>query len=240
MAALPRKVVKNPRMSVNDLALFMVSSDTARAGIVRRARKPHKPTISRYRYARTAARSFLTDRIRSLQHLTDAEMMLKQRMGDPSLHDKQREDARLSIEVLHSLQGMQNLLARYDFRIAPMRQKKLHISGVQVSVSADLLVYGRTRGVDQIGAAIFRMTKDDATSDSAKEKRKEMGLYVATLAWMNANQNNFDLARTVKNSLCMSIDIQHGQHFLAPTSYKRRIQDLQNACKTIALLWNQV
>jgi hypothetical protein len=38
----------------------------------------------------------------------------------------------------------------------------------------------------------------------------------------------------------MSIDVQHGEVFTAPDSNTRRMNDLENACRFIAALWDRV
>ncbi|XYK81741.1 MAG: hypothetical protein ROO70_05870 [Labrenzia sp.] len=236
MTRSPIQERANPRISVNELALYMVSSDTARMGILRRAKVPQTPPIIRYRDVRPAICGYLSDQNRSINRLVDAEQMFQQRIDDPATRDLQRDDARHSIDVLHALQGMNNQLAAYDFHQAPRDQNKLNIAGVEVSVRADLLVHGSTKNTEQFGAAVLRMTMDDAETDAAKQKRKEMGLYVATLARMHLDQN-FESNRQAANKLCMSIDIQHGEVFLAPNANTRRMNDIDNVCQVISALW---
>ena len=66
---------------------------------------------------------------------------------------------------------MRNLVAQYEFVLPPRSQAKLIISGVEASLRADLLVHGTVRGKEQIGAAVLRMTKDDASTPTAKDRR---------------------------------------------------------------------
>jgi hypothetical protein len=143
-----------------------------------------------------------------------------------------------SIEVLRAIQGMANRLSAYDFHPAPAVQPKLIIGGVEVSFRADLVVHGSARDKEQIGAAIFRMTQDDAETDEALAKRQNMGLYVAVMARRHIEeilQSN----REPANRLCLSIDIQHGEVFSAPTAITRRSNDLESACRMIAAFWDQ-
>lgn len=234
---MPERV--EPRLSANDLALYMVSSDTARMGILRRAKNPIAPPMIRYRDVRRAITSYLTDATRNLNHLVSAEQIFNQRRGDVSLSNLVRNDAELSIEVLHSLQRMQNQLNGFDFHPAPNDQGKVAISGVEVSVRADMLVHGALRGEQQIGAAVLRMTADDATTELARERRRNIGLYVATLAKMHIDRNIVS-DRTAANRLCMSIDIQHGEVFNAPAANARRTNDLESACSMIAAIWPSI
>lgn len=239
MARLPHIERSEPRISANDLAQYMVSSDTARMGIVRRAKFPQVPPITRYRDARTAVCAYLAQGLRSAQPLVAAENTLRQRLDDPATGTLARDDAQHSIEVLHAIQTMQNQLAAFQFQPAPTHQDKLSLGGVEVSVRADLIVLGQSRGVEQVGLAVLRMTVDDADTLSAIERRRSMGLYVATLARMHLDAN-MDTNRSPVNRLCMSIDVQHGEVFAAPNSNTRRQNDLENACRMIAAIWPQI
>jgi hypothetical protein len=226
-----------PRITANDLALYMVSSDTARMGIIRRAKNPQIPPIIRYRDVRTPICSYLSDPSHRVQPLLAAETMLQQRADDPSTGPLQRDDATHSIEVLHAIQRMRNQLAGYDFQPAPKDQGKLNIAGVEISVRADCLVHGTSRGEEQIGAAVLRMTMDDADTDAARDRRRNMGLYVATLARMHVEQN-IASNRAPANRLCLSVDVQHGEVFAAPNANTRRTSDIENVCRVIAAIWS--
>ncbi len=193
----------------------------------------------RYKDVRPPICAYLSDLARSVNPLVAAEQMFKQRKSDASLGPLIRDDAVQSIEVLNSVQGMANKLKAFDFRLAPVRQDKLIISKVEISVRADLLVYGSKKDVEEIGLAILRMTQDDAETEAAKAKRKEMGLIVATLARMHVDAN-FQTNRKPANRLCMSIDVQHGEAFCAPDSNAQRVKNLESACQFISGLWPSI
>lgn len=131
---------------------------------------------------------------------------------------------------------MSNQLAGTRFSEVPREQPTLMVSGVEISARLDLFAHGAGRGADQIGGAILRLTQDDAETDGAKAKRREMGTYVATVARLHV-ERNFRLEAQVTNRLCMSIDIRHGEVFPAPASSTRRIADVENACRFIAAVW---
>lgn len=228
-----------PRISVNDLALYMVSSETTKLAIIKRSKYPQKSPMIRYRDARPPICAFLSDPGRNVNHLVSAEEMFEQRKADLSVSPLKRDDAQNSINVMHAIQGMANKVKGYDFHPAPAKQSKLVISGVEVSVHADLLVHGAKKGVEEFGAAVLRMTQDDAETDAAKAKRKEMGLFVATLARLHV-ENSFESNRQPANRLCMSIDVQHGELFVAPDSNSQRIKNIEAACQMIAMVWPSV
>ena len=214
----------------------MVSSDTARHGIIRRAKRPQTPPIIRYKDVRPVVGAFLADDNRRIARLATAEAMFQNREADPAETALRQDDARNSVEVIRALQAMANQLSPFTFRPAPARQAKLALAGVAVSVYADLLVQMPIRTVDHAGAAVLRMTQSEADSEAALARRRDMGLYVATLARLHVDQNlrpNYPVA----NRLCLSIDIQHREVFRAPDANTRRTNDLAAACAFIAALW---
>lgn len=199
-------------------------------GIIRRAAAPKPFVTARYQDARAVIKSFLSDLSRRENPLHAAIEMFEQRAADPTIQDLKKDDARQSIEVINALKGMNNQIAGFHFKAAPNSQPKLIISGVEVSVRADLWVYGERRGEEQIGAALLRMTQDDGA------RREDMGRYVATLLRMHLDQNN-PTDRVPSNRLCMAIDVRNQNVFAAPNSNARRISDLEHACRFIHALW---
>ncbi|WP_299558753.1 hypothetical protein [uncultured Sulfitobacter sp.] len=222
-----------PRISANDLAAYMVASETAKQSIIRRNYEPQTFVVTRYQDARSAIKAHLSDLARSQNPLNEAIRMFEQRADDPSESDTRQDDARQSIEVLNGLRGMGNQLGRHQFHDAVSSQPKLILAGVEVSVRADLWVYGESRGQEQVGGAIFRMTQD------VGGRRADMGRYVATLLRMHLDQNN-PTNRAPANRLCMAVDVRHGEVFAAPNSNARRMNDLEAACRVIHALWGQV
>lgn len=213
-----------------------MSKPTTQVSIVKNAKHPQKAPIIRYSDARRAIVDHLSDMARPISALVAAEQMLAQRAIDPAEGTLRQDDAKKSIEVLHAIQAMGNQLSGFDFRVAPNTQNKLIVAGVRVSVYADFIVQGHKNGVEQIGASMLRMTQDDTATDAAKLKRKNMGLYVATLLRMHVDQN-ISSNRTPANRLCMSIDVQHGEAFVAPKAMAQRTKDITGACQMIAALW---
>ena len=220
----------------------MVASDASRMSILRQVKMPptHHPRVIRYAETRRAICAFLADPARNISHLTSVENLLTQRAGDPSVSCFRQNDAKQSIAALHDLQAMQNRVAGYFFVEAPKEQPKLTIAGVEVSVRADVLVEGRGRRSGQLGAAVLRMTKDDATTSAARAKRKDMGLYAAAIVRRHVEQNLLGPGQKVAAGLCMSIDVQHREIFVAPPARTRRMQDIESACQMIAAMWPHI
>ena len=230
-------MVEKPRISVNELARFMVVSETARHGIIKRAREPNKSNLQHYGYreVREHLCSYLIDpNSDTLEH---ARGMFLQRTvaGETPF---QRDDARQSVDVIDAIQEMKDRLEPYQFSTAPPSpgQEKLVIHGVEVSLRVDVCVHSTAKTAEKIGAAVLRMAKDEQTL-AAQSKRKQMGLYVATLIMMHMKDVQ-DQAPAAK--LCLSIDVRRGEVFAAPPAHKKRVNDLRSACQTIAALWEKL
>ncbi|WP_336717581.1 hypothetical protein [Asaia bogorensis] len=166
--------------------------------------------------------------------------MFEQRLNDPSVSSLRQDDARNSIEVIRCLMGMTNQLGGYNFAVAPRQQSKVIIEGLEISIRADLLVSGTSRlGKSVHGAAVLRMTQS-AETEAGKAKRQTMGQYVAALTRYHAETHLFGAADEIASKLCMSIDIQHGEVFTAPSSTTRMMNDVASACQFIVALWPSV
>lgn len=239
MAKFPVKERTSPRISVNELAAYLVASETTKVSIIKRSKYVTAPPIIRYRDVRPVVCNYLADTARSVNPLVSAQEMFEQKANDKALSSLVQDDARKSIEVLHSIQGMANKVSLYGFTLAPKDQPKLVISGVEVSVWADLLVSGVIKKTPHVGAALLRFNQDDADTESAIIKRAEMGKYVATIVQRHVLEN-FSSSTPISNKLCMSIDVQHGEVFCAPDSNTQRMANIENACKFIAAMWDTV
>ena len=171
MARSPSRPRKKPRISANELALYMESSETARVGIIQRAAERPAYTVTRYQDARDAICTYPADLARNIKPLVAAEQILSSRASDPAERSLRQKDAKLSIEVLHAMQGMHNSVAPFSFSPAPKRQKKLMISGVEVSVHADLLVLGVGRDSDKNRSS--RAQNDEGRCGIVDRERKK-------------------------------------------------------------------
>lgn len=209
----------------------MVATETGKLGIVKRAKKPREVVVVRYKDARQAIVEYLCSPTRDVGILVAAENNLQNRL-QTAQSQFVSDDATQSIAALHAAQAMQQKLGGYAFQTPSSPNRSLTLAGVRISLRHDMIV---TQGND-LGAAILRVSKDDSGTSPAKQKRREMGLYVATLIWMQL-QNARTLTGAISRGLCMSIDVQHGEVFVAPRANTKRVRELESACAIIAALW---
>ncbi len=229
-----------PRISANELARFMLAGNTGKLGIIKRAREKGNAAGVRYSDARDAIKLALCDPAGEIRHLNDAANRFRQKEKDTALSAFMRADAEKSIDVLNALSLMRNQYAGTDFQAAPLRQPKLILSGVQVSVSCDVLIHSSHKGEDQIGGALLRLgIPEEDPTETAKRKREDMGAYAATLVFLHV-QRNLTSGRKASPGLCWSIDVQCRDIHRAPPRNAARVNELEAACTMIAALWGKV
>lgn len=227
-----------PRISANDLAKYMVTPDPGRLGIIRRSRDSATPPRIRYAELKSGLVTFLADIRRPEAALGRLRLTLESRRDTPRSTTFIRQDAELSLAAMDAFENMKNALGGYRFVAPGQRFDLLAIAGVNVSINLDLFAVRTKNGEDQFGGVLLRLTKpDDEETENAASKRREMGLYAATLAHMQARS----LAASPgapHHDLCMSIDVQCGEVHLAGRSAAMRSSRLEAACRFIAAMWD--
>lgn len=216
----------------------MLAGETGRIGIIQQAREAKTAITSRYKSVRDDIAAYLCDAARTPSTLAKLQNKYAALADDLTLTSWRREDARLSVDVLASLRRMENQLGGSRFIPAPARHSPLTLAGVTVSVRLDVLAVRERAGTTEFGGVLFRMTKSDDKTDNAARKRREIGLYAATLAMMQV-QALAGADRVPHHQLCASFDIQCEDVHVAPRTFATRVKDMENACRFIAALWDR-
>lgn len=218
----------------------MLATDTGRISIIKSAIKSSTAVRIRYKPAKNCIKRYLSSDHRDTAQIFDKISDLQAEVDDVSKTTWAREDAKLSIAALESFLTMQNQIGGYDFIPIPTKgQGHLPISGVHVSVNVDLLVSRTYRRREQVGGAIFRFTQSDSETEAAINKRMDIGRFAATLTHLHVVQN---LAgnREPHRPLSMAVDVQFGQAILCPNSYAQRVANIENACRFISAMWDDL
>lgn len=233
------RVNLTPRITANELAKYMVSTETGKLSIIRNAKQSTTATRTRYKDARAAVKGYLTHPNRDMAVLDRALESMDQIENDPSRSDFAKDDARKSQAALAAFSRMRNALGGFDYVVAPRRQPKLNLSGVEVSVTVDLLVERTRRRVDEVGGVLFRFTQAEDETPAATNKRREMGKYAATLVHMHVGAN-MSGDRQPHNDICIAADVQFEEAIAAPRTYAQRARNMESACMMIGAVWDQV
>lgn len=215
----------------------MVSGDHAREGIIKNARETPTAPVIRYRDLKNGLAAFLSDPARPTSRLAALESLLEQKANDQNLTAFMRDDAQASLEALSIFRRFNNQLGGYAFAAPGFRANPLNIEGVDVSVHPNLVLTQTVRSDQRFGLALFRLAKgDDEENIAAASRRSDVGKFVATLAFMQAETYCPD-EHIAHHSLCMSLDVQNQEIWTGSRNQTRRINNLRAACRQIARAW---
>lgn len=184
---------------------------------------------------------FLADPHRNPQILLDARDRLEAQSEDQAARPFTREDARASAAALDAFQAGLNEFGfgGLRFEAPPQGLGPLDIEEVAVTVSLDLVVRAadRRRG-ELVGGVLFRLSKGaDGETEAAAARRREVGMYAATLVHMACVEQLDDFGAP-SPSHCFSVDVQRRERHRASSQYLTREANLRAACRSIRRAWN--
>lgn len=228
------------QITANDLALYLVSTDVGKLGIIRRNKYPSKHVIAPYQDGKRAITRYLSSGVRDLVILTDAIDRFQQLSEDHATSPFKRDDARRSKAALEAFLRATNQLelGKYNFQEAP-KLSPLVVADVKISTSLDLLTTAAIKGKQHQGGVILRLTIPEDT-DGAKAKREAMGGFSATLALMQIEDKRPIPDAEPMAKLCLSIDVQAQQKYEAKAGSSQRRSNIVAACTMIKSIWPSV
>lgn len=223
-----------PRISANQLAEYTLASPTRRQAIIRNAKYAPTYLVIRYSSARKAIAKYLSDDARNMSILHNAEFEQIE-LSENAETEFQKNDAMLSAEAIKSFSKMQvpRVFNTLTFRENNNIMPKIPVKGVDISVSIDLV--SRNESKRLVGGVMLQTSK----AVSSKSWRDEHSSMVSSLIWMQAEQN-FSKLGFVDRKICFAIDVFSGKPKQAPSSYKRRLKDIEASCAEIATMWASV
>lgn len=215
---------KKPRISINQLAEYCEASSSRRKKIVQNAKDPKPYMVTWYSEARKAIKDFFIaedDRVLSeaIDHIGDL----------PNESDFQTSNNALSIEALEIMLDCEfTKLAEFSFKEFDQDNTLIEIAGVDISVNPDLIL---TKD-DQVGALKIHIKKDGLSTESLKRVAVVLHQYVKDYV---AGDD-----QTANSKMCFSFDVFSEQIVCSPSSFKRRMQEIEDACSEIALWWESL
>jgi len=233
--ALDGRARAEPQISANDLALYLVSSDVGKLGIIRRNKYPSKHVVSPYQECKKWLIRFLADDARDRTVLARGIEYFEQLIEDSTTPTSKREDARRSTAALNAFFTAYNALelGKLTFRAAP-KLAPLMIKGVKVPTTLDLLTSTTVKNEEQQGGVILRLTQADES-----DKREEMGGFTATLAYMQVEDKQPGIGVPLAR-ICLAIDVQNRAKYEARAGASRRRSNIEAACTMIKSIWPSV
>lgn len=232
-----QKVVKEPRISVNNLAEYITATPTRRKKILQESKFPKEYIITRYKEARELSKKYISGIITT----SDVREEIKRFEKEAAQFAKTQgaefkfQDSSNSAESLRQL--LKTPIPKFknaDISLNDEKKKYLTIKGVLVSVNPDLILK-YDDALTYVGAIKLNITK--STKLTSEGQKMVCILLYEYVKKFYAYQGSAEVADF---KLCQSFDVFKQQFDVCPSSMKNRLQNIEDACDEIASRWDSI
>ena len=224
-----KKVVKEPRISVNKLGEYLTSNNPSRRMKILEDQKYPKDSFgpTRYKDAREAIIKYIISGY-DKKILKEALVKLNKKtaFSDFEINDKENSIAVVETVLKTKLPVFKGAkLSRYKGR-----NPKIVNSNVDISIMPDIVV----KANGKVGCLKVHIIKTHPLSSEGQK-------YVSTLLHQFTEENLLDKAHPKADTkLSISIDCFGKTHEIAPTSVMRRKSKIHDACRVIEAIWKSL
>ena len=220
------RVREEPRISINKLAEYLISSPRKRNTIVKNQKRP--PTFKTYYYqpSQDAIVEFLSTQPSDFSIIADAITKLKSTTIDS---DYQSHRVSTNINALKFfIDTYEDTLKLDADRVeeGEFNPPKLTVSNVDISVRPELITYTS----NSVGAIKLYFKKNDPLKSTP-------GKYAATALHRWIEENYSSGIWTVPKDEVKIYDVFSAKTISAPSAHINREKDISAACKEIQYMW---
>lgn len=222
----------NPRLSINQLANYLVATPTQRRRILTDAKNPATFRVNWYDFARGAMTLFITRGMTDESILTSESTRL---YGLAGANDYEDTRNRTNAEAIDAFLDCYDQIddAGMSISIAPTTSQPIVFHGVEISVRPEFTISGVYRGSNTAGGIKLYFSKGDPlTADSAP--------YVTAALMQHIQQHHQPSGYTTRHASCQVVDVFARNVHAAPRAIARRFTNIDAACQEIALLWPSI
>jgi hypothetical protein len=225
----------NPRLSASQVSEYLSANATSRRRIITEAKYPPTFLTVRYDDAREAMCGHLTNG-KGKDVLGDALEGLKRKMSVVDITDWKKSNHRLCGEAIEAYRAYEKALgmSKVTFIIPNIGNSKLKISGVNVSVSLDLMTeVSDAKGGTTVGGTILCLWKTRAADIPSRCQAMAMLASEVVKQFLKANQ-------VCDPRMCMAVDIFGGKVYRGRAQQKMLFKTVENSCGEIATIWPSI
>lgn len=213
------------RISINKLAEYMVATPGRRRTIVKNQKKPADFIVAYYNEAEEIISKFIANEITEKQLWKEIAELERRPVSTDW------DETRQSV-CIAALDEFENLitdveLPQYDKVRGDRSQERLIISGIQISVRPEILLF---RDGNVVGAIKMVFNK-------TRTRGKDEIEYIGTVL-LEYMREIYD--KNINNTDCYVIDIFAGKMDVAPKAFKKRMKDIEASCEEIRDTWKRV
>ena len=222
-------VRNDPRISINSMAEYLGASASRRQRIVEEQKRPPTFRVNWYQFAQDAITSFIVGGCTDESILTNETTRLSRAAP---VNDYEETRFQTNGEALTSFLDTYDELDLTGLTIVagPPDQPKLLYSNVEVSVRPEIHLRGNhPRHGDFTGALKLFFSKNaPLDADGAAYTTAVLYCFV---------QRHLAASAPARKQQCLVFDVFAGDVYSTPNASTRRINDVNAACREIALMW---
>lgn len=233
---------REPRISANALAQYLVLQPDGQETILHNARFSRPPIVTANGDAIRGLRAYNCDPRRDTATLERVKAALNAKAHDAESKPSNKEEARRCIEAIELFERYENALGLRGMPLQECpRLEPLMVEGVTLSIRPHFLV----RGSDgRVGAGFIRVAKTpdpdacklEDTKRRRGDERRELNRYTVAMLQLllEAQRGAFGVP---SRDLCFVADIRLGERTDAAPDHTVRIRAVRGACSQIARQW---
>lgn len=229
---MPLKKPDPPRISINQLAEFMIAKSARQREIIRRNKFKQDFLVVYYKEASEAVSLCLSSNMTDLYIIENAISSLEQKSPD-----KIGTQRRLTANI-GALEAFQSMLDDINFgeaspELGEQSPPRLKFHGVEVSVRPEIVLSAKGKaGKQLIGATKLYMSRGTPLTDTSAG-------YISA-ALQEHCRRNLSHRGDYSAPLCGVIDVGSKHVFPGVKATAARIKDIEAACQNIAALWDSI
>ncbi|GJD97888.1 hypothetical protein OCOJLMKI_5127 [Methylobacterium iners] len=234
---------REPRISANALAQYLVLRPDGQETIVHNARFSRPPIVTANGDAIRGLCAYNSDPRRDIATLERVKAALYAKAAHADLKPRDREEARRCIEAITLFERYENALGLRGMPLSECpRLEPLVVEGVTLSIRPHFLVHGDG---SRIGAGIIRVAKTpdpdacklDDTRQRRGDERREMSRYTVAMLQLLLEAQGGSLGVPARE-LCFVADVRLGERIDAAPDHTVRVRAVRGACSQIARAWH--
>lgn len=222
----------SPRISINQLAMYLVSSAGQRRAIVRKAKFPPTFQVNWYDLASVSICEFIQGGLAN-----EAILLTELTRLDGLIPTSDYEETRFRTNG-EALEAFLDSYENLNFEGLTVTQgnnspPRLNLSGVEISVRPEFHLAGTHRQQPFVGGLKLYYSKDTPLTDVTAP-------YISAIVKRFVDDHVGSTTVPARAQHCLVLDVFAGKVHSAPTAITRRFQDIEAACDEIAAIWPRV
>lgn len=220
-----------PRISINQLAEFMMAKAARQRQIIRNQKFKQDYLVVYYKEASEAVSLCLASNMTDVFVIENAIAKLEQMKPD-KIGTQRRLAA--NVGALETFQGMLDEISFWDAspELGEQSPPRLAYHGVEVSVRPEIILTANGKGKQLVGAAKIYMSRTTPLTDVSAG-------YISA-ALQEHCRRNLAHRGDFYGPMCPVVDVGSKRVFPGVKSTAARLKDVAAACQNIAALWGTV